>query len=106
MTRTGRILEEYINMGAAGLVALVSFIQCIPIDSELYKEMNPKDEFSAWSSVAKTNAILADIYDVYAKVHTKKGAKQVYYPRPKTHKSIGRDAIPLKDFWNWWKKEN
>ena len=27
MTRTGRTLSEYINMGAAGMVALLSFIK-------------------------------------------------------------------------------
>ena len=45
MTRTGRTLEEYMDMGAAGKVALISFIENLPIDSALDHAINPKDEY-------------------------------------------------------------
>ena len=102
MTRAGRTLDEMVNMGAAGLVALLSFIENLPIDSALYQEMNPKDEFAAWQSPAKTNTILADIYDAFVAVHTKKGRQPSFYPRPKVNQSIGKGAIPVSEFWDWW----
>lgn len=104
MTRTGRTLEEYMGMGAAGLVALISFTENLPIDSALTRSINPKDEFSYWHTIAKTNSILADIYDAFASVHSKKGRKPKPYPRPKDTKSIGKGAIPISEFWDWWNK--
>lgn len=104
MTRTGRTLEEYMEMGAAGKVALISFLSNLPIDSALGKEVNPKDEFGIWFSTAQTNSILADIYDILSAVHTKKGRKPVTYPRPQEHQSIGKDAIPISEFWDWWER--
>jgi len=104
MTRTGRTLEEYMDMGAAGMVALISFTENLPIDSALSKSINPKDEYGEWQSTAKTNEILADLYDAYARVHSKKGRKPKPYPRPKNNRSIGKDAIPISEFWDWWNK--
>ena len=104
MTRTGRTLGEYMEMGAAGMVALVSFVQYLPIDSALGKSTNPKDEFGVWYSTAQTNTILADIYDILSAVHTKKGRKPVMYPRPQEKQAIGKDAIPISDFWDWWNR--
>lgn len=102
MTRTGRTLDEYMDMGAAGIAALVSFTENLPIDSALYKAMNPKDEFAEWTETFKTNAILADIFDAYVKAHTKKGRKPTLYPRPKSNRAIGKGAIPISEFWDWW----
>ena len=102
MTRTGRTLDEYLNMGAAGKTALISFINYLPIDSALRQEEDPRDEYGVWYGTAKTNMILADIYDAFVAVHTKKGRKVEYYPRPQEHKGIGKGAIPVKDFWDWW----
>ena len=105
MTRTGRTLTEYMEMGAAGKVALISFIRYLPPDSALRLEMDPKDEYAAWYTTLKTNAILADIFDAYVSVHTKKGQKPKQYPRPKERQSIGREAIPISEFWDWWNKQ-
>jgi hypothetical protein len=106
MTRTGRTLEEYMDMGAAGKVALISFIENLPIDSALGKAIRPKDEFAAWQQTAKTNTILADIYDILTIVHTKKGRNPKLYPRPQDRKNIiGSDAIPIGEFWDWWNGE-
>ena len=102
MTRTGRTLSEYINMGAAGMVALLSFINYLPMDSQLRQAMDPQDEVGEWSTVKKTNMILADLFDVFVQSKTKKGRKAKEYPRPKQKKRIGRGAIPISEFWDWW----
>ena len=105
MTRTGRTLEEYMNMGAAGKVALISFIENLPMDSALARSMNPKDEFGEWLSIAKTNDILANIFDAFVASKTPKGRKPKQYPRPRAKKGIGREAIPLSEFWDWWNEK-
>ena len=105
MTRTGRTLNEYMAMGAAGKVALLSFIKYLPPDAALHREINPKDDRWIWTTPTKTNAILADMFDVFVLANTKKGKKAKPYPRPKEEKKIGKGAIPIKDFWDWWNKE-
>lgn len=105
MTRTGRTLAEYMTMGAAGMVALLSFIRYLPPDAALARELNPKDDAWVWSTPTKTNAILADIFDVFVLANSKKGKKPKPYPRPTKQEHIGRDAIPIKDFWDWWNRE-
>ena len=102
MTRTGRTLSEYIDMGAAGMVALLSFINYLPPDSQLRQAMDPQDEVGEWSTVKKTNIILADIFDVFVSANTKKGHKAKQYPRPKQKRKIGSGAIPISEFWDWW----
>ena len=102
MTRTGRTLTEYLSMGAAGIVALISFITYLPSDSELMREMHPKNEFAEWNTQIKTNAILADMFDAFVSAHTKKGVQPKRYPRPKQNRSIGKDPIPVSQFWDWW----
>ena len=102
MTRTGRTLTEYMNMGAAGMVALISFITNLTPDSALNRAMNPKDEFGSWYTTAKTNAILADLFDVFVSANTKKGRKAKEYPRPRKKQGIGKGAIPISEFWDWW----
>ena len=105
MTRTGRTLTEYMEMGAAGKVALISFILNLPPDSALNRSMNPDDEFGPWYMTRKTNQILADIFDAIVASHTKKGRKPKEYPRPQKKRKLGRGAIPIKDFMKWWNKE-
>ena len=102
MTRTGRTLAEYIDMGAAGLVALLSFVNYLPLDSALRSEMDPDNEYAEWLTTIKTNKILADIFDVFVAANTKKGRKVKEYPRPKQKQRIGRGAIPISEFWDWW----
>lgn len=102
MTRTGRTLSEYIDMGAAGMVALLSFINYLPMDSQLRQAMDPLDEVGEWSTTKKTNMILADLFDVFVSANTKKGHKAKQYPRPKQKRKIGSGAIPISEFWDWW----
>lgn len=102
MTRTGRTLSEYIDMGAAGMVALLSFTNYLPRDSALRAAMDPRDEFAEWNTTRKTNEILADIWDVTVAANTQKGRKPKQYPRPREKKHIGKGAIPMSEFWDWW----
>ena len=90
------------ELGAAGKVALLSFINYLPPDSELRKAMDPQDEFGEWHTTMKTNVILADLFDVFVKANTKKGRKAKTYPRPKKRRKIGSGAIPMSEFWDWW----
>lgn len=92
-------------MGAAGKVALLSFITYLPPDSALGREMNPDEESFEWFTTLKTNAILADLFDVFVAANTRKGHKPKEYPRPKKKQTIGKDAIPISEFWDWWDDE-
>ena len=80
-------------MGAAGMVALLSFINYLPEDSALRFEMDPKSETREWFTTLKTNKILADLFDAFVAANTKKGRKAKEYPRPKKNKHIGKGAI-------------
>ena len=102
MTRTGRTLSEYIDMGAAGMVALLSFINYLPMDSRLRQAMDPQDEVGEWSTTKKTNIILADLFDVFVAANTSRGHKAKQYPRPKQKRKIGSGAVPISEFWEWW----
>ena len=102
MTRTGRTLSEYLEMGASGRIALISFINYLPPDAALRRAMNPDNETAEWNTTMKTNAILADIFDAFVAANTKKGTKPKAYPRPKQKQTIGKGAIPVSQFWDWW----
>ena len=103
MTRTGRTLAEYVEMGAAGIVALVSFVRHLPPDSATWRESHPGDDSWPWMTVYKTNSILADLYDAFVAANAKKGRKPKPYPRPNERKrAIGSGAIRIRDFEKWW----
>ena len=79
---------------------------------ELYPETAP------WATTAKTNAILADIFDVLASINanliaiaTGKPAKHVNpYPRPgnkqknEDEQHVGSGALPAGELRNWFKE--
>ena len=106
MVRTGRTLSEYMDMGAGGKLALLSFIKYLTPDSALRRELDPKDAHGEWYTTVKTNAILADIFDVFVSANTKKGTKATKYPRPNdsNKKTVGKGAVPISEFWDWWKQ--
>ena len=105
MTRTGRTLNEYLQMGASGILALISFVNYLPPDSALRSEEESKGEVGDWFTTLKTNVILADIFDAFVAANTKKGTKPKAYPRPKKYQTIGKGAIPVSEFWDWWHEE-
>lgn len=84
--------------------SLKSFLFHLPPESSVRRELNP--ELADWSTRQKTNAILADIYDILAVINTnlmtigsRKRQKQPKpYPRPgkqdENTRKIGRGAVP------------
>lgn len=113
MTRTGRTLAEYERMGAAGVIALVSFVKHAGPDTALWRAVNPDDEMPEWTERRQTNAMLADIYDAVVRLAAitaahgtgKKAKKTEPYPRPnakKKQKRIGKGAIAASKFAAWW----
>lgn len=97
--------------------ALASFLYKVDIDGELAKDLAP--ELSKWSGTMKTNAILADIYDLLSMINAnicalgsgKQARKPKEYPRPADNdrKQIGRNAVSpeeLRAFFDKKRKEN
>lgn len=93
--------------------ALDSFVKNLRPDSATAREMNP--ELAVWATQAKTNAILADIFDLLSGINanlvamaTGKRAKRTkQYPRPgKKDKNVqqigGREnAMPVAKMREW-----
>lgn len=85
----------------------------IDINSETARELEP--ELAAWAGVPKTNAILADIYDMLAMINAnlvavgsgKKAKKPKPYKRPgdKDTKHIGKNALSPDQLREWFKKK-
>ena len=68
--------------------------------------MDPDNEITEWHTTFKTNAILADLFDLIVAIRTPRGQTPKTYPRPTEEKQeIGKDAIPVSEFWDWWNKE-
>lgn len=93
---------------------MLSFITHLDSQSALAKDISP--EAAEWSSTAKTNAILADIFDeleviryTIQAVNLRKGKKPhklTKYPRPgdkdkQRKEKIGSKPIPVSDIRNW-----
>lgn len=86
--------------------ALHSFISNLEIDSAIGREINP--ELYRWSSTLKTNAILADIYDVLAMINSNLVAlgqhKRANTPKPyprlddrNNGNHYGNSAVPVPE---------
>ena len=114
MTMTGRTLDEYADMGAAGTVALVHFVKHLGPEAALWRALHPDDEMPDWQTRRQTNAILADIHDELAMARRENAVKGTGkrprrikpYPRPnakaKDGRRIGSEAIKIRDFDKWW----
>ena len=106
--KTGHSLEDIGR--TLSWSALGAFLHSIEIDSELAREMDP--DLSRWSGSLKTNAILADIYDILAMINAnicamgsgKRATKPKPYPRPsdKDTKKIGKNAMPAEQLRAWF----
>ena len=98
--------------GALPWGALLHFVQYLPRTSTLSCEIAPTTDEERWAQGHATAALLADIYDLLNQLNTNlcsqgKRATQVKpYPRPwtkgKGERRIGRDAIPISEFEDWW----
>lgn len=85
--------------------ALLSFLTHLPPDSALSRELDP--ESSAWYTTAKTNLILADLFDILATINgnmvaiaRRKAARKIDpYPRPGArHKNAEHIVGELRTF--------
>ena len=114
MTRTGRTLGEYADMGARGLVALSHLVRHLPQDSATWRAAHEGDEMPLWSTPAMTNALLADIsdqIDLFRSEHAAKGTgrrprrmKPRHRPWAREGGGIGRRAdVRAADFDEWWR---
>lgn len=91
--------------------ALRSFLAHVKPGSALGAELNP--DATEWSTVMKTNAILADIYDQLTLVNAnlrvlithKPGRKPDPYKRPgmRNKKHFGKDTLPVSELREWIK---
>ena len=113
MTRAGASLDDV--PARYSWRALKSFIENLDMDSALFRECEP--EMSMWSQTAKTNAVLADIYDVINLLNAnfvafgsyKKANRPKLYPRPwrkeEGDRHYGKDAVTQEEFKDWIKKK-
>lgn len=97
--------------------ALFSFIRNIPNGSATRDELEP--EYKGWGTVAKTNVILADIYDMLATINAnmiaiasgRKGKRPKPYPRPwvkdesRQEQHFGRDPLPPGELREWFEQK-
>lgn len=91
--------------------ALKSFLSSVRMGSALAEDLNP--DMVEWSTRAKTNTILADIYDQLSLVNAnlrvlithKPGRKPEPYKRPgmkeKNIKRIGSEPLPVSKMREW-----
>lgn len=112
LTETGYELDDVGRSLSWG--ALKSFLSRVKPGSSLGNELNP--DMTEWSTTLKTNAILADIYDMLSLINAqlrviashKRGRKPEPYKRPwiKDHddRKIGKGALPLSDMREWIKQ--
>lgn len=111
MTKTGHNLEDIGSTLSWG--ALGAFLHKLDIDSETAKELDP--DLSAWAGTIKTNAILADIYDMLAMINAnlcalgsgKRAKKPESYKRPGDERKqrIGKNALPPDELREWFKRK-
>lgn len=97
--------------GALSWSALGAFLHRIEPDGAIAQEIEP--DIAAFSSRFKTNAILADIYDVLAQINAnlvagfsrKRSQKPRRYPRPgdNSKRQIGKNnGMSVDELDNWF----
>jgi hypothetical protein len=113
MTRTNYTLDD--AGGALSWSSLASFINYLKSDSALAHELGKS---TGWENTLKTNAILADIYDLLQVLNAnfiafasggKDKKKITPYPRPgdqkdKNVQKVGKGALPPKELEQWIKE--
>ena len=112
LTRTAYSLDDV--GGALSWSALSSFVKFLGTDSALARDLGKS---TGWEDTIKTNALLADIYDLLQVInanicamasHGKKRKKVIPYPRPgkdDDKRKIGKGAMPLKALAEWFEEK-
>ena len=93
--------------------ALGAFLNRVDPDSAIAHDIEP--EIAAFSGTFKTNAILADIYDILAQINAnlvagfsrKRAAKPKRYPRPgdDNKRRIGKGGVTVNELDSWFAKK-
>lgn len=112
MTRTVYQIEDI--GGVLSWDSLASFIKYLDTESALAKDL---EKSTGWETTIRTNAILADIYDLLQVINAnlvnmasggKKKVKIKPYPRPgrddNNTRKIGKGALPIDDLHAWIKE--
>ena len=107
MKKTGHELNDIGSTLSWG--ALSSFVTNLDAESATAREIEP--ELASWSSVAKTNAILADIFDMLAAINSNlkalgsgsRAKTPERYPRPqkKNKDRIFTSSMPMAEMRAW-----
>ena len=111
LVQTGHTLDD---VGSAlSWSALGAFLHRVDPDGAIAHEIEP--DIAAFSSRFKTNAILADIYDILAQINAnlvagfsrKRTSKPRRYPRPgdESKRRIGKDSMTMSELDSWFAKK-
>ena len=110
LTKTGHEIDDIGSTLSWG--ALKSFVEKASPDSKISSEIEP--ELSSWATTAKTNAILADIFDMLAVINSnlkaigsgKQAKSPEKYPRPKKDKKekLFSSSMPMNDMRRWFER--
>ena len=99
--------------GELSWFALSSFVQNLGTDSALARDLGKS---TGWEDTVKTNAILADIYDLLNVINanlcglggSRSHKKIKPYPRPgkdgNNKRKVGKGAMPYNDLRQWIKE--
>lgn len=106
--QTGYTLDDV--GGALSWSALGAFLHMVEPDGAIANEIEP--EMAAFAGRVKTNAILADIYDMLAQINAnmvagfsrKRSQKPKRYPRPgdDSKRRIGKESLTVGELDNWF----
>jgi hypothetical protein len=99
--------------GALPWGALRHFLQYLPRDSALSRELVPVTESERWASGDATASVLADLYDLLSVFRSEAAVKGTThharrprpYPRPWLKprvRHVGSKPIPVTEFERWW----
>ena len=112
LTRTRYDLRDV--GGALSWGALRHFVQYLPRDSALSRELMPPTDAERWTNGEATASLLADLFDLVAmlrsEVLAKGSGKKPKHPRPyprpgtkpKNTRHVGSKPIPIAKFEEWW----
>ena len=114
LTKTGHELDDIGR--SLSWDALDFFLQNIETDSALMRELHP--EQAEWATIAKTNKILADLYDMIAQINAnlvaigdRSPARKIKkYPRPwakqpDEEQHYGKGALPPTELRKWFEEK-
>lgn len=111
LVQTGHTLDD---VGSAlSWSALGAFLHRVEPDGAIAHEIEP--DIAAFSSRFRTNAILADIYDILSQINAnlvagfsrKRTQKPRRYPRPGDNdkRRIGKDSLTVNELDSWFAKK-